>query len=276
MKTAELFAIDAQDFERRIMEYAMSMPGATENAVMDALVQLREDAEKISPTVPLDMGDLRQDVEVEVKRTADGAADGYIAYQQPYATRMHEEAYENYSEPGSGAKYVESKLSSRAANHQKIPGHVFPMVKHGRKNQRGNRGMIKEITKLISTKCSLTVGTNLYAGYRPTDAPDECDVVTTIGGGSTVYSRPDCVNQNVQIISRAKSYPAAERRAYAIFDILRRIMGGVTMPVVDALETKMVCNVIEPINPPQSIGTDDQGRFLFSTNYVFRLSNQGE
>ena len=136
--------------------------------------------------------------------------------------------------------------------------------------------MIKEVTALIANKASLTVGTTLFAGYRPTTATDECDVVLMRGGGQSVYSVPGRENQNVQVISRAKSYPAAERRAYVIFDALRRIMGGVTLPVVDALETKLFCNVIEPINPPQYIGTDEQGRFEYSTNYVFRLSHQGD
>ena len=120
MKTQVLFGLDASQFSGRLAEYAQSMPDAAENAVNEALVQLRSDAETIQPTVPLDMGDLRQDVELEVNRQSDGSVEGQIAYTQPYATRMHEQEYGHYSEPGSGPKYVETKLTTRVAEYHKI------------------------------------------------------------------------------------------------------------------------------------------------------------
>lgn len=130
MRTNPLFStglqLDAGDFLKRLAVYASSEPKAAEDAIREGLIQLREDAETIAPTVPMEMGDLRQDVDIDVNISS-ARSEGALIYKMPYATRMHEEEYQNYTTEGSGAKYVEAKL----ANGEKYGRIMADAIKEG-------------------------------------------------------------------------------------------------------------------------------------------------
>jgi hypothetical protein len=67
------------------------------------------DAIKIYPTVPKEIGDLRASGHVIVKEMD---LDLFVGFNSIYAWKMHEGLKDwNWTEPGSGPKYLESKLS---------------------------------------------------------------------------------------------------------------------------------------------------------------------
>lgn len=133
--------------------------------------------------------------------------------------------------------------------------------------------MLKEITEFIEDKASLTRDTDLFSGHRPQGSPDACDVVLESTGGPVYWWNPERADPVIQVLSRAKTYMTARDRAYAIYDAIYRNWtygsAGWTLPVVGTDEYEAM--TIEPLSPPQYIGQDENGRYEFSTNYIFRI-----
>ena len=135
--------------------------------------------------------------------------------------------------------------------------------------------MIKEVTQFIATKATLTVGTDIFAGHRPQDAADACDVVLESAGGMVYFDLPERADITIQVLSRALTYMTARARAWAIYDAIFRDYtdtgsAGWTLPIVTVGE-EYEAMVIEPLAIPQWIGQDDKLRHEFSTNYIFRI-----
>jgi hypothetical protein len=134
--------------------------------------------------------------------------------------------------------------------------------------------MFKEICEFIEDKASLTIGTDLFSGHRPQDAPDACDTVLETGGGSIYTDQPDRADVTIQVLSRAKTYFTARARAWNIYDAIYNDWtygsAGWTLSGVDGGDD-LLAMVIEPLAVPQYIGQDEKGRYEFSTNYIFRI-----
>lgn len=132
--------------------------------------------------------------------------------------------------------------------------------------------MIKEITQYIKDNSSLIIGSNLFSGHRPLNAPVECVVVLENAGGKPEFSIPDSVEKAVQILTRAETYFTARANAYAIYWFLHG-KAGIALPIITTGEEYLV-NVIEAMNVPQPIGQDEKGLWEFSTNFIFRIQNK--
>jgi hypothetical protein len=131
--------------------------------------------------------------------------------------------------------------------------------------------MVKEICKYLADNLSLTIGTDLYCGWREDNAPDACDVVLESGGTPNFYL-VDKKEYTIQVISRDATYQTARTRAYNIFNFLHGKQ-GISINSIDNLGVKYIMNVIEALNIPQSIGQDSpSGRWEFSTNYIIRYA----
>lgn len=117
MSNAAIFKVDFTDFDKKFLEFAINeAPDATKQGVKDAIDQLYQDALNVSPTVPKKEGILRAEVSRETKDVGDSIV-GELTFKMPYAARRHEEEVGPvsgkpvvFTEPGSGPKYVESKL----------------------------------------------------------------------------------------------------------------------------------------------------------------------
>ena len=137
--------------------------------------------------------------------------------------------------------------------------------------------MFKEIIRFIEDKASLTLGTDLFSGHRPQDAPDACDLILETGGGGIEVDLPDRADYSIQVLSRAKTYFTARTRAWNVYDAIYRDWSlgsaGWALPVVTSGEEYEVM-VIEPLAIPQYIGQDEKGRYEFSTNYIFRIKDK--
>ena len=135
--------------------------------------------------------------------------------------------------------------------------------------------MIKEVTDFIADKAGLTIGDDLWAGHRPQDCDDACDVVLESAGGSVYFDLPERADLVIQVLSRDTTYFTARARAWAIYDAIFRdhtygSAGWDLGPILPGGD-EYVAMVIEPLAIPQYIGQDDKLRYEFSTNYLWRI-----
>lgn len=128
--------------------------------------------------------------------------------------------------------------------------------------------MFKEICTLIQTLTGLTIGADLQVGHRAQDAPERCTLIGESGGGESNYYIPDSMNLNIQAVTRAKTYFQARDDAWVVFEALHGTAGW-NMPNVGS-GADYLAEVIEAMTTPQYIGQDENGRFEFSCNYIFR------
>lgn len=130
--------------------------------------------------------------------------------------------------------------------------------------------MIKEIAKYIDNQiAALTLGTTLFAGFMPADVDgDSVTVIET--GGTPNFDLPDQQAKTVQVLSRAQDYWDARTNALSVFNLLHG-MKGVSLPVVNV--AAYFVNTGEALSVPQSLGQDEKGRYVISTNYILRIEN---
>jgi hypothetical protein len=135
MSETDGFSFDMTEFDKRFMEYALAIvPAAAEKGLFEAISELKNDCDNVTPKTPHLEGNLRGDYDLVLegitqskvvstggkgaaKATAKeryGAKDIIckLIFRMPYAAKWHEAVNKkvNWSEPGVGAKYVESKL----------------------------------------------------------------------------------------------------------------------------------------------------------------------
>ena len=120
----------------------------------------------------------------------------------------------------------------------------------------------------------LTRDTDLFAGHRPQNIADDCDVVLESAGGSVFPELPERADVVFQVLSRAVTYMTARARAWTIYNAIYRDWtygsAGWILPIVIVGE-EYEAMVIEPLASPQYIGQDEKGRYEFSTNYIFKI-----
>ena len=128
--------------------------------------------------------------------------------------------------------------------------------------------MIKELTQYIedNSYSSLVIGTNLFGGHRPPDAPDECVVVLETGGLPYPYSGTLRGEASFEILARDKTYFECRDLIWSVFEIFR-VKGEITLPVVISGDDWLIESIVA-INRPQSLGQDDKGLFEMSVNYI--------
>lgn len=129
--------------------------------------------------------------------------------------------------------------------------------------------MIKELTTYIEDNTDFVIDTDLFAGFRPATAPDDCVAILEPTGGEVNSYFPDAGEKVVQVLSRAKSYWDARANAYTVFDLLKS-KAQVTFPVVTVGKTYKA-EFIQAIHFPQNLGPDEKGLWEISTNFIIRI-----
>jgi len=129
------FEVDFSEFNEKFMEYALkTVPEAVEKGMFEALSELKNDADNITPKTPHLEGNLRGDysfilegitqsriLEVGSKHKGGskpaerfGAKDiiAKLVFRMAYAAKWHEAVKKkvNWSEAGVGPKFLEMKL----------------------------------------------------------------------------------------------------------------------------------------------------------------------
>lgn len=109
----------------------------------------------------------------------------------------------------------------------------------------------------------------LLAGYIPQDIEDlpRSAAVLQNSGGAVDGQLPDQIWKAIQVLNRAPDYMAALADALEIFTALH---GGCCkpFPVIESGSDYEVM-VIEAQAEPAYIGQDENGYFMFSTNYIW-------
>lgn len=132
--------------------------------------------------------------------------------------------------------------------------------------------MIKEITTYISTNITgLTIGKNLFSGYVPSTI--EIPYIVLVETGWRTYpDLKDYIEKTLQVLAISKDYMQSRDYANAVYTLLHA-SAGITLPVVVA-GSEYYINTITAITAPQSLGQDEKGNFIISTNYVLRIQDK--
>lgn len=106
------FSMDFKDFDKkstRIIKRAV--PEAAAKGLREAGQEWKLDADNVSPRTPHKEGGLRASGKVSRVEVKGQALSVEVSYDTPYAARWHEvePGTINWSEPGVGPKYLESK-----------------------------------------------------------------------------------------------------------------------------------------------------------------------
>lgn len=133
--------------------------------------------------------------------------------------------------------------------------------------------MLKALTKHIANETTLVLDRDLFAGHCHVDGQDTAVIVIESGGVGDFYLT-DKVEKTFQVISRARDYHVARDNAQTVYDALHGAAGE-ALPVIDG-GTAWYANAIEAIALPQSLGQDDRGLFVISTNFVVRAQHSEE
>ena len=129
--------------------------------------------------------------------------------------------------------------------------------------------MIRELTQYIENGTSFVIDTDLFAGFRPADAPDRCVAVLEPTGGAVNSYFPDAGEKAIQVLSRAPSYWDARADIYTVFDLLKS-KAQITLPTIVSSVTYKA-EFIEAQHFPQSLQQDEEGRWEFSVNFIIRI-----
>lgn len=101
---------DDSSFDKGFKKYIKKFPEILVEAMWVAGNQIKNDADNIEPRTPHLEGTLKASGRVYKAKIVGHKLELVIAYLAPYAAKWHEQEARNWSEPGSGSKYLESKL----------------------------------------------------------------------------------------------------------------------------------------------------------------------
>jgi len=118
---------------------------------------------------------------------------------------------------------------------------------------------IQDLADYVASNTSLVVDTDLFIAEEPASSPDECVILITSPGSTKSESGLDM--QAVQVLSKGKSFIAAESLAQTVFDLLAN------KPGFSGLTDIFYCEVL---NSPFPVEVDGRGRYIFSSNFIIK------
>lgn len=135
--------------------------------------------------------------------------------------------------------------------------------------------LLRELVTFVSEQTGLRIGggsvfrdeDRLYAGHIPPEKPDLGALVRETGGPDQLLRAGEgrIGFPMVQVLVRGLTYFAARDLAWQIHDVLH----GAGVNLGDH-----ALHVAEALAGPQSLGFDEKGRHLFSTNYRLAAHDQ--
>ena len=116
------FTIDFKDFDKNFERIVKSaIPAAGARGLKKGAAFLLRDAILETPTVPKKLGNLRRTQQVNEPEIKHGDVSVEAGFAADYAAKMHEAPSSfNFTEPGSGPKYLEKKLINNKEKYMKI------------------------------------------------------------------------------------------------------------------------------------------------------------
>jgi len=133
--------------------------------------------------------------------------------------------------------------------------------------------MIKELTEYVETNLSTTnitpvIGTNLFAGKRPLDAPDECITIMERVPSIPMPLLSDSFLKPVQVLVRSTDYFSAKAIAEDVHDVIfGRDHAGETLGPLNSGGDIYQMNIATG-DGPAYLADDASERSEFSANYL--------
>jgi len=122
---------------------------------------------------------------------------------------------------------------------------------------------LQSIADFLDTRLGspVTVGVNLFAGYRPSSAPPECTVIIERYPARRETDGSEVIRKALRFVSRAADYPTAQEEARMYYDaVIHRTGIRLTdWTILSVTGTE-----------PQYAGQDEVGH-LFWTDLVFSV-----
>ena len=116
------FTVDFSDFEKNFERIVKSaIPAAGARGLQKGAAFLLRDAILETPTVPKKLGNLRRTQQVNKPKISSKETSVEAGFAADYAAKVHEMPdTNNFTEPGSGPKYLETKLIRNKEKYMKI------------------------------------------------------------------------------------------------------------------------------------------------------------
>jgi len=124
--------------------------------------------------------------------------------------------------------------------------------------------MLIAFTRYIALKCSLTIDSDLFAGWHPLDAAENISTVLGSGGFSPDHNKKR-VEALFSIETRGRDYHETEARAMAIFDAIHT-KAGETLPA-ELSETVWSADFIRGTKP-RNTGINEKRLHFFWTSFI--------
>jgi hypothetical protein len=114
--------VNSTDFDRKMQAIMTKIiPSAVVKSLNEVAFIILRDADDIQPKTPKDKGNLKRDKFVQKAQRHGTKWNIHFGYKSAYAHRMHEDTnIKNWSEPGSGNKYLEYKVVKLRDKYGKI------------------------------------------------------------------------------------------------------------------------------------------------------------
>ena len=123
--------------------------------------------------------------------------------------------------------------------------------------------LIENLVSFIEENTSLVVDTDLFIGAFEVSSPRRCVAVSEFAGGLSSWSGMN--TQPIQVLSKDITYLLAEALAFTVHNLLDEKAGF----SFTGLSGIFYCLVLDR---PFPIGRDKAGSFIFSSNYLLRMT----
>lgn len=133
--------------------------------------------------------------------------------------------------------------------------------------------MLKELTCWIEDNTPFVVGTNLFAGFRPSTAPTRCITILEATGAKPDFYHPDLQRVPLQFMVRGDSYFSARADCLTLIDLLHG-KSAIDLPAINSGDPLLVINTAQVLSGPISLGQDDKLRFEFSVNFLLIIQER--
>ena len=129
------FSLDFKEFNTKFNNLTKNViPSAAEKGLFNAAWEMLRDADKEIPMTPFRHGALRGSKTVENPKVTGNEISVTVGYNMKYAAKLHEMPKTqadrtNWSLPGSGNKFLESKMVRNKEKYMKIVAKTIETVK---------------------------------------------------------------------------------------------------------------------------------------------------
>lgn len=135
---------------------------------------------------------------------------------------------------------------------------------------------LREIGQWIEDNSAWIIGTDLFVGHLPAKTPAGADppvrAVALLENtpGPLEGQLPDRIDKMIQIWNRAQNYSRACEDALVLYELLHGTHGW-NLPILTVGEEYLAMTVDAIATPAPIENPNDEGHFVFSTNYMWKI-----